>query len=134
MGTRRGTKRAPEDGSPNDPRFTAGVKLLERTGMQTFSIRYQDDAEPVAWVAVATWDEQRTPHMAGAEAAGAITPLKAVIRLCETVLDGGTCTHCGRTASVDDNWRDEMPLQDVVCWYRYDPETQEFRRGCEGDN
>jgi hypothetical protein len=124
---------AREDGSPQDPRFFAAIRLLERTGMQTFGIRYQDDEKPVVWVAVATWDKKRTPDLEGAEAAGAMTPLEAVMRLCEVVIDGGQCTHCKRAAAVESDWIGNMPLENAVCWYRYDPELQEFRRGCEGD-
>lgn len=122
-----------EDGSPKDPRFTAAIKMLERTGISSFGLRYQDDQDPVVWVAVVEYSAEKTPHTNGAEAAGAMTPLQAVLRLCEQVMDGGECAHCHRVCAVETDWRNKMPLEDVVCWYVYDPETKAFRRGCEGD-
>lgn len=123
---------APEDGSAKDPRFVAAIKMLERTGITSFGIRYQDDEEPVVWVAVVEYSKERTPQTGdGAEAAGGMTPLMAVMRLLEQVMDGGRCAHCKRITAVETDWRNDMPLEDVVCWYRYDPETQGFRRGCE---
>lgn len=112
--------------SPQDPRLLAGLDLLGRTGAKNVSLGYQDDVKPLVWVAVATWPK-------GAEAAGALDPLTALMRLLELAMDGGTCAHCGRVSGVSDDWQNEMPLNEVVCWYIYDPENQTFRRSCEGE-
>jgi hypothetical protein len=121
-----------------DPRFIAAVKLLERTGIRSFQIRYSDDEQPTVWLAVGEWSIRDNRPVANGgrqtfEAAAALSPAGAVLRLCDQTLDGGTCTHCQRPTGVTDEWRGDMPLDELVCWYRYDPETQTFRRGCEGD-
>lgn len=123
-----------EDGSPNDPRFTAAIEMLERTGIATFGLRYQDDEEPIVWIAVVEYKAEKTPKIGdGAEAAAAMSPLQAVLRLCEQIMDGGQCSHCKRVCAIETDWRNRLPLEDAVCWYVYDPETQKFRRGCEGE-
>lgn len=122
-----------------DPRFIAVVDLVRRTGAQEFQVRYQDDEQPVVWVAVARHRvNDGMPVAADApgedrwEAAGAIGPYLAVLRLVEALVDGGYCKHCGRASGVVDDPGD-MPLADAVCWYQYDPEMKTFRRSCEGE-
>lgn len=115
------------DGGPDDPRFIAAVQMIGRSGGKSFQIRYDEEQEPVVWVAVAeirggTW-----------ECAGGKTPAQAAFRLLETMYDGGWCAHCGKPAGVTDDWRSEMPLAQTVCWYVFDPETESFRRSCEGE-
>lgn len=130
------TKRVPD---PSDPRMPAAIKLLRRTGAQEFQLRYSDDEEPVIWMAAAKWSigGDGKPKAKGGrpawESAGAMDPVGAVLRLCDQVMDGGQCAHCKRPTGVTDMWRATMPLADVICWYVYDPETQTFRRSCEGD-
>ena len=124
-----------------DPRFLAGVKLLERTGMREFQIRYDDDQAPVVWVAVGQWFMDRRTRRPRAElgpgaaeiwqAAAAMNGTAAVLRLCDQVLDGGTCTHCGRPTGVESDEPGTMPLDSVICWYQFDPELAVYRRGCE---
>jgi hypothetical protein len=122
-----------------DPRLIAGVEMLKRTGARSFQIRYSDDEQPVVWMAVAEYSlgPNGRPVARGGrqtfEAAGAMDPINAVLRLLDHVVDGGYCTHCDRPTGVTDHWESSMPLADAVCWYQYDPETQRFRRGCEGD-
>jgi hypothetical protein len=125
-----------------DPRFIAGVQLLERTGARNFRIGYSDEAdgEPIVWYACATWKRIKAPaatwHGDYSEAAGALDPTAAVIRLCELVVDGGTCTHCGRPTIFDDNVSDtpiDALFNEMGCVYGWDPELATFRRGCEGD-
>lgn len=132
MGTRKGNTKAAEDGSHSDPRFTAAMKQLERMGMAGFNIGFTNDEAdgPVVWWAQAIFDG-RGYGAKGQESAGGPTPLIALMRLLELVMDGSTCTHCQRMAAVESEWRVDLPLRDVVCWYQYDPETEEFRRGCE---
>jgi hypothetical protein len=112
--------------SLDEPRLLAGIDLLRRTGAAETQIRFHDDEKPVVWIAVAVYSQ-------GAEAAGALDPVLAVLRLCEQVIDGGQCVHCKRPAGLDPDTLDRMPLDKLVCWYQYDPELQTFRRGCEGD-
>ena len=66
------------------------------------------------------------------EVAAAANPVRAALRLCEQLVDGGMCTHCNRPAGLEPDSIDAMPLNDLVCWYQYDPELKTFRRGCEG--
>jgi hypothetical protein len=107
--------------------LVAGVELIGRTGARETQIRYSDDEQPTVWFAVALYDGDRF------ETAAAPEPVRAVLRLCEQLVDGGTCTRCNRPAGFEPDSIDEMPLDRVVCWYQYDPELRRFRRGCEGD-
>lgn len=129
------------DTTQADPRLTAGLDLLRRTGCSTVEIRYSDDEQPVVWMAVAGYTaagdpksgnparrEARTVH----EAAAALDPTRAVLRLCEQLVDGGRCAHCHRPTGFEPNTLDTMPADQLVCWYQYDPELQTFRRGCAG--
>lgn len=115
----------------DDPKFAAGVALLGRTGATAFRIGYSDEAdgEPIVWYAVATFTH-------GAEAAGALDPHTALMRLCAQLIDGGLCTHCGQHTIFEDNPTD-TPLDDLLdalgCVYAWDPELGVFRRGCEGE-
>jgi len=128
-------------GGPEDPRFVAAAKLIERTGARSFQIRYSDDEEPTVWMAVAEYHvgpsgkpvAKNKPGRKTFEAAGGMTPLAAVLRLLDELLDGGECQWCHRPTGVTDDWQADMPLADVVCWYQFDPETESFRRACEGD-
>lgn len=119
----------------DDPRFLAAIKLLERTGLRQFQIRYQDDDEPTVWLAVGEWfmGPKGLPVAKGGritwECAAALTPLRAVLRLCDEVMDGGTCMHCGKPTGVTEDF-DAMPANEFICWYQYDPELATFRRGC----
>lgn len=110
-----------------DPRLLAGVQMLQRTGATSFQLRYSDDEHPTIWMAVAEY--------AGGihEAAAALDPVRAVLRLLETLIDGGRCTHCGRPTGIDPDSIESPPMDQLVCWYLFDPELATFRRGCEGD-
>jgi len=112
----------------NDPRFTAAVAMIGRTGASSFRIgwSHEDDGEPTAWYALAAYPNDR------AEAAGAMDPVTAVLRLCELLIDGGVCQHCGRrTIFVAD--ADTRGVERLGCVYAWDPELATYRRGCEGD-
>jgi hypothetical protein len=116
----------------DSPKMLAAVQLLRRTGMQTYRIGYSDegDGPPIVWYAVAEWTGDR------AEAAAALDPTTATLRLCEQVIDGGQCTHCKRLTIFDDNPQDspfDALLDAMGCVYAWDPELSTFRRGCEGD-
>lgn len=108
--------------NPKDPRFTAAVDLLRRTGMREFQIRYCQEEKPTVWIAVGKWGSIY-------EMGAGINPVIAVYRLAETVIDGGKCKHCDRPAGFDTSM-DTMPMDELVCWYQYDPGTKTFARGC----
>jgi hypothetical protein len=118
-----------------DPRFLAAVKLIERTGSREFQIRYDDDPEPTVWIALGRWSlgpDGRPVAKAGRptwECAAAMTPLGAVLRLADQILDGGECTHCGKPTGVT---HDPIIMAggEFVCWYQFDPELAVYRRGC----
>lgn len=130
------------DAVRQDPRMVAGLALLGRTGARSVRIGYHDDEEPVVWFACAEYQAPGDPRSGNParraatpvhEAAGAMTPVLAVLRLCEQLVDGGRCTHCSRPAGLEPDSIETMPLDDLVCWYQFDPELETFRRGCEGD-
>lgn len=116
--------------TPEDPRFPAMLDLLGRTGASQVQIRYSDDEQPTVWFAVALYGPDRWETAAGPD------PGSALARLCERVIDGGQCTHCGRPTAFDlvhDDSLVEAFSAGSVCWYLWDPELATFRRGCEGD-
>ena len=106
-------------------KLKAGVDFIMRTGASEFQLRYHDDELPVVWIAVAAYGDDT--H----EVDASLDPVRAVLRLCERLCDGGTCTHCKRPTGLDPDTLDTMPLNELVCWYQYDPELKTFRRGCE---
>jgi hypothetical protein len=106
----------------DDPRFAPAVVMLGRTGAAEFQVRYCEEDQPVIWMAAARWGEVW-------ETAAAMNPVLAVFRLCDQVIDGGVCQHCQRPTGFAPDL-DEMPLDQVVCWYQFDPELVTFRRGC----
>ena len=132
----------------DDPRFVAVVDLIRRTGSDYFEIRYCDGHDedagkpPVVWIALAHWPAMELESSEGErdhrpehfEAAGGLSPWHAVFRLCEAVVDGGTCQHCSRPTGVDDQPADAVlqASSAFICWYRFDPELKTFRRSCEG--
>lgn len=122
-----------EDTHFEDPRFSAALKLIGRTGAEEFVIRFdepEDDerGQPTVWIALAKYARDGRDHwMVGA----ALHPLRAVFSLCDSVVDGGTCVHCRRPTGFAET-HESMPLEDRVCWYQWVPEMKTFRRGCEG--
>lgn len=108
------------------PRTVAAVDLLRRSGAREFQVRFTDDPQPVIWIAYARWP-------AGGDAAAALGPDAAVLRLCEQVLDGGRCVHCDRTTTFLPEHTDRAPLPGL-CAYQWDPELSTFRRSCEGSH
>lgn len=109
----------------DDPRFTAAIDLLRRTGATSFGVRYSDDEKPVVWLAVVQYGPLR-----GWEAAAGHDPVEATFRLCDRVIDGGKCQHCGRPAGFERDYLGTMPVGDVFCWYQYDPGNKAYVRGC----
>lgn len=118
----------PDDQFQMDPRFIAGVDLLGRAGMKNLSIRFQDDDEPVVWIVCVGL------RSGGYEAAGALDPVTAMMRLLVEIMDGAsTCTHCGKPTAVEPDFTKQTLMEDTFCWYVYDPENETFRRSCEGE-
>lgn len=121
-----------------DPRFTAAIDFLKRMGAREFQIRYDDEQEPIVWVAVSGFSiingkisgrGKTNAHQCGS----GFDPLRAIFNLMASSLNfKGHCNHCGRNTMFDENFG-EVPMDDVFCWYQWDPETKTFRRGCEGD-
>lgn len=125
------------DGAPDptegakDPRFTAALDLMGRMGAKQVHVRYQDDQQPVLWVVAV-----EVPSKDGWawDCAGAMDPLLAATRLLEQLTDGGHCAHCDRTSALWTEWQHEPPFAgEAICWYIFDPETEKFRRSCEGE-
>lgn len=110
-------------------KIEAGIALIRRTGSTQFQLRYHDEEQPLVWIAVAA-HPGRAPRF---EAAASTDPVRAVLRLCEQLIDGGLCTHCHRPSGLEPDSLDTMPLNRTICWYQFDPENATFRRGCEGD-
>lgn len=125
----------------DDPRFTAALDLLRRTGAQSFQIRYQDDEQPVVWMAVVEHlvgpDRRPVPASEGGamvwEVDAGHTPLEAVLRLCARLVDGGYCVHCHRGTAFAETHDETTFADELICWTQYDPELKTFRRACEGD-
>jgi hypothetical protein len=119
-----------------DPRLTAAIDLVGRNGARSIQIRFSDDEEPTVWMAVAEFRLDAAGHVTKGEgdvhyeAAGALHPLAALFRLCGQLMDGGQCTHCDRPTGFDEDFG-TMPLDELICWYQWDPERATFRRGCE---
>lgn len=111
----------------HDDLLVACTTFVGRAGATNFQLRFSDDETPVVWIAVAEFRD------GAAEAAAALSPALAAVRLVEQLADGGTCAHCGRPSGATVEWKADMPLADVVCWSVYDPEVKRFRRSCEGD-
>lgn len=116
--------KAPPKGT-DDPRMPAAVDLIGRSGAHEFAIRYCEEVEPTVWIA-------QSRHGRAWTVAVALTPLGAVFNLCDDLIDGGQCQHCGRPTGFEPT-TDPMPMPEHVCWYQWDPELATFRRGCAGD-
>jgi hypothetical protein len=114
----------------------AAIDLLRRTGATEFAIRFQDDDEPVVWIAQSGYltDAHGRPVATGKpnryEVAAALRPEWAIYRLCDQLMDGGQCQHCNRPTGITHDF-ERMPMEAMVCWYQYDPELNTYRRSCE---
>lgn len=125
--------------APDDPRFIALVDVIRRSGAAEFQIRFDDEQNPIVWVAVVGYKMHRgQPRSLGKVnkyvVAAALEPLIACYQLAEKLFDGGECAHCRRPTGITDDWEAKLPLPEMICWYVYDPENKTFRRSCEGDN
>jgi hypothetical protein len=109
-----------------DPRLMAVLDLMRRAGARSVQLRYDEEQDPVVWVAVAEF-------LRGYGCGAGLSPGAAAMALADSTVDGGLCAHCGHPSGVTDDWREDMPLANVVCWYVFDPELAKFRRSCEGE-
>ncbi len=125
----------------HEGKLVAAVDMIGRMGGKEFQLRFDDrdldGGTPVVWMALARWDRllgRQVPDDVRWQATGGVTPWQAIFRLLESVMDGGTCAHCHKPTAVDERPPDAalMATEEVVCWYRYDPEVKTFRRQCEG--
>lgn len=131
--------------NPNDldPKFTGALRLLERSGMRTFSIRWDEpeDDLPVAWVAVALWlidpirkrpvPEPVFGHHREVKMGVGTDPVSAIVDLAGKAIDGGMCVHCSKMTGLEEAF--DMPelFGEIICWQQWDPELGVFRRSCE---
>lgn len=121
-----------EKGSPAEiQKLKAAVEFLRHLGAKQVQIRYSDEVEPTVWFVVIKFDESGALPVNALEVDAAFNPLRAALRLCERMADGGKCIHCGRAVGFEPDALHRMPLDEVICWYQYDPELKTFRRGCE---
>jgi hypothetical protein len=100
----------------------AAVEMIGHTGAEFTQVRYCNEEEPTVWNVVGKWGDRY-------EVGAGMDPVKAALRLLDTVVDGGECQHCHRPTGITEGF-DEMPLDKLVCWYQFDPELKKFRRGC----
>jgi len=98
--------------------------MIRRTGAKSVSLRFHDDEPPTVWLAIVVYDDRRWETDAGH------SPLEAMMRLCERVIDGGLCAHCHKPTAFAAELEQEFE-KDLLCWYVWDPELKTFRRGCE---
>jgi hypothetical protein len=118
-------------GVGDDPRLVALTKLIGHTGASGFQLRYDDNEEPLVWIAVASYEDDEsasTIHQVGA----GLTPIQAAYRVTESLMDGGQCTHCHRPSAVALDPA-EIIGDEVICWYVYRDARQEFVRDCEDE-
>lgn len=116
-------------GGKVDPKLTAGFDMLRRTGARSVELRYQDDKEPTVWFAIGEWlvHGHTTTTF---EVDASTDPVRAVMRLCSRVIDGGQCQHCRRTSGFTSTSKPKTN-QPNICWQRWHAATESFRRDCD---
>ncbi len=125
---------AGDDG--DDPRLNAAADMIRRTGAKSLQLRISDDPEPDVYIAIVEHliGEDNRPVPEGGvqhfETGSGLTPLSAALRLCERLIDGGVCAHCGKLTRFNEFSRPQPP-NDALCWNEWDPGSGAFRRGCE---
>jgi len=130
----------PDDDSA-DPRWVPAVDMVRRTGARAFQIRYCEEEEPTVWMALAMHGVVggRPVPNGGQETwtvGAGMSPTQALLNLCDNLIDGGQCQHCGRPSGFSPDFDviqlDEEAGIEAICWYKFDPELGTFRRRCEG--
>lgn len=115
----------------DEDKLNAAIEFIRRTGAKQIQIRYSDDEDPTVWFVVALYGKKGPGAFNAIEVDASMTPLRAALRLCERIADGGQCAHCKRPCGLEPDRLDRMPFDELICWYQYDPELKVFRRGCE---
>lgn len=109
-----------------DDRIVACIAMIGATGASQSEVRYSDDNDPVIWMGISKHGEHYS-------VAAGMTPLEAIFRLTELLIDGGECTGCHLPTGISDKWDgSEMLLEGQVCWWKYDAAEKTFLRGCDG--
>ena len=116
-------------------KLIAAFDFVGRTGARSVQLRWSDDEKPVIWMMVAEYRLDGDGKLAKEgkpvfEVDASTDPIRATLRLCERLADGGMCTHCGRPSGLDPDTLDTMPLNDLICWFQWDPGSKKFIRGC----
>lgn len=136
------------------PRFTAAIDLLRRTGAKEVDVRFSGAGPeasewPVVWTIVYIPDERLGMPPGSFDCASAPNPELAALRLCEHLIDGAICTHCGKPsvfeegANTDfytesefirtnqDDTSDSISVTSIFCIYAYEPGAGKFVRSCD---
>ena len=119
----------------DDRRMTAAADLIQRLGASSMELRYSEpeegmDDSPLVWIAIGHF--KRYGHVPP-QVAAALHPNRALEKLLEQLVDGGTCQHCGRPTALFTEHDEEFDLAGNLCAYTYDPELATYRRSCEGE-
>lgn len=119
-----------------DPRFTAAIEVVRRTGATTIQVRYSDDEQPVIWFAVAGHNvgPEGVPIAAGGRrawtTAAALTPERAVFKLAEELVDGAQCAYCHRPSGFLADPGERTFASSLLCWWTWDQETGKYVQEC----
>jgi len=85
----------------DDDRVLACADLVGRSGGRSFEVGYLNDATDLAYLTDGPcWYAQAAYNGARVIAEGHATPADACDALAIKVLDGGQCTHCGKTIAA----------------------------------
>jgi len=121
-----------------EARLKAASDLVARTGARSLAIRYSEPDEgddgPIVWIAIAEFSR---PKGAVSQVGAALSPVEAIHRLLDSLIDGGLCKRCGRATAFDgENMLRKGRLPDVIegiptCWITYDDDAEKYVRDCE---
>lgn len=108
----------------NEPVLLAAIEVLGRANAQEFEVGYLDDTDDwrdARWWATVRWRGTRVTvenHRGPSEAADA---------LARRILNGGTCTHCGKTIRLTTSRPKGSARKKLCAWRRVD---HLWVRGC----
>lgn len=111
----------------DDPRINAVVDMIRRTGAAETQLRCCDQQQPEVWIAVVKHrvgpDGRPRPHgpINSWETAAGHDPLEAMLRLCEQLIDGGTCAHCAKPTMFYGTETVATPFDEPFCITQWDP-------------
>lgn len=74
--------------------LVASVDIIGRTGAKNFEVGYLDDDQPDSWYAQAGY------HGSKIISANHSGPVEAADALARKLVNGGKCTHCGKTVRL----------------------------------